>query len=181
MGPKQAERFSIYLLRASESEVEELACALREVKENVRTCRNCRNYTEDELCPICSDPGRDASLICVVEGPSDIAAVEKTRSFNGLYHVLHGSVSPMDGTDAGSLRIDDLVFRIKNAGGKVREVIIATDPDTEGESTALYLAGALKDLVPRITRIAYGVPLGGDLDYTDEFTLGYALKGRTRI
>lgn len=181
VGPKQAERLSIYVLRASNSEVEELISALRAVKSSVKVCRQCYNYTEQDICAICSDKSRDASIICVVEDPQDVAAVEKTRSFNGFYHVLGGPISPMDGASADSVRLNELLTRIKNSSGLVREVIIATDPDTEGESTALYLAGMLKSIVPKITRIAYGMPLGGDLDYTDEMTLGCALKGRTEI
>ncbi len=181
VGPKQAERFSIYILRAGHSEIEELACALRNAKESVKTCKRCFNYTEEEICGICSDSGRDSSILCVVEWPQDTAAVERTRSFNGLYHVLHGAISPMDGRNADSIKLNELVCRIENSKGSVREVIIATDPDTEGESTALYTAQRLKNIVPRITRIAYGVPLGGDIDYTDEMTLGYALRGRSEI
>lgn len=181
VGPKQAERLSIYVLSASNSEVEELVLALRAVKSSIKVCRQCYNYTEQDICVICSDKSRDASIICVVEDPQDVAAVEKTRSFNGFYHVLGGPISPMDGASADSVRLNELLTRIKNSSGLVREVIIATDPDTEGESTALYLAGMLKSIVPKITRIAYGMPLGGDLDYTDEMTLGCALKGRTEI
>ena len=181
VGPKQAERLSIYVLSASNSEVEELVSALRAVKSSIKVCRQCYNYTEQDICAICSDKSRDASILCVVEDPQDVAAVEKTRSFNGFYHVLGGPISPMDGASADSVRLNELITRIKNSSGLVREVIIATDPDTEGESTALYLAGMLKSIVPKITRIAYGMPLGGDLDYTDEMTLGCALKGRTEI
>ncbi len=181
VGPKQAERLSIYVLRASNSEVEELVLALRAVKSSIKVCRQCYNYTEQDICAICSDKSRDASILCVVEDPQDVAAVEKTRSFNGFYHVLGGPISPMDGASADSVRLNELITRIKNSNGLVREVIIATDPDTEGESTALYLAGMLKSIVPKVTRIAYGMPLGGDLDYTDEMTLGCALKGRTEI
>lgn len=181
VGPKQAERLSIYVLGASNSEVEELVLALRAVKSSIKVCRQCYNYTEQDICPICSDKSRDASILCVVEDPQDVAAVEKTRSFNGFYHVLGGPISPMDGARADSVRLNELITRIRNSNGLVREVIIATDPDTEGESTALYLAGMLKSIVPKVTRIAYGMPLGGDLDYTDEMTLGCALKGRTEI
>ncbi|MFH1619947.1 MAG: recombination mediator RecR [bacterium] len=181
IGPRQAERLAVYAIRASEPEIRELSSALTAVKSSVRLCLQCCNYTENELCPVCSDLGRDKSLICVVEDPQDLAAVEKTGSFNGLYHVLHGTISPMDGRSESSIKLRELKERIMRAGGSVSEVIIATNPDTEGETTALYLSEALKELVPKITRIAYGVPLGGDLDYTDEMTLGYALKGRTKI
>ena len=181
VGPKQAERLSIYVLGASNPEVEELVLALRTVKSSIKVCRQCYNYSEQDICPICSDKSRDASILCVVEDPQDVAAVEKTRSFNGFYHVLGGPISPMDGARADSVRLNELITRIRNSNGLVREVIIATDTDTEGESTALYLAGMLKNIVPKVTRIAYGMPLGGDLDYTDEMTLGCALKGRTEI
>ena len=181
IGPKQAERLSSYILRASNPETEEFVLAVRAVKSSIKICGQCFNYTEQDICPICSDKSRDASIICVVEDPQDVAAVEKTRGFNGFYHVLGGPISPMDGAHVDSVRLDKLIARIRNSNGLVREVIIATDTDTEGESTALYLAGMLKNVVPKVTRIAYGMPLGGDLDYTDEMTLGCALKGRTEI
>jgi len=179
VGPRQAERFATHFLKAPLSESEEFIAALRELKESVRLCRTCFNYCEDEICDICADESRDSSLICVVEEPHDIEAVEKTGTYKGMYHVLHGAISPIDGMGIDSLRVRELVSRIKN--GMVSEVIIATDPDTEGEATALYLADLLRGLVPKISRIAYGVPLGGDLDYTDELTLGYALRGRTKL
>jgi recombination protein RecR len=181
IGPKQAERLAVYVLRASEPEIQELSSALTGIKSTVRLCRQCCNYTESELCPICSDSGRSSTAICVVEGPQDLAAVEKTGSFNGTYHVLHGSISPMDGMGEDSVKLRELLERIKKADGAVSEVIIATNPDTEGETTALYIASVLKDKVPKITRLAYGMPMGGDLDYTDEITLSCALKGRTKI
>ena len=181
IGPKQAERLSLYVLRAHGAEIEELSAALKNAKTGIRMCRQCFDYTEEELCPICSDKGRDAGIICVVEGPQDISAVEKTRVFNGQYHVLHGSISPIDGIDQNGIKARELIERVKKSAGVIKEVLVATNPDTEGESTALYLASVLKDMVPRVTRIAYGVPLGGDLDYTDEMTLGYAVKGRTKI
>ncbi|MEI7529113.1 MAG: recombination mediator RecR [Elusimicrobiota bacterium] len=181
VGPKQAERFALYVVRASGPEIESLVEALRNVKRSVRYCRECYNYAEADLCSVCSEPERDRSLICVVERPQDLAAIEKARSFTGVYHVLHGSVSPAEGIAPEQIKIKELIERVRAAGGRVKEVIIATNPDTEGEATAMYLMHSLKPYVGKITRIACGVPLGGDIDYMDEVTLGHALKGRTNI
>jgi recombination protein RecR len=181
VGPKQAERFAMYVVRASNSEVENLVDALRNVKKSVGFCRECFNYAEDGLCSVCAEPARDRALICVVERPQDLAAIEKARSFTGVYHVLHGSVSPAEGITTEQIKFNELLERVRASDGLVKEVIIATNPDTEGEATAMYLMHALKPYVDRITRIACGVPLGGDIDYMDEVTLGYALKGRTKI
>lgn len=181
MGPKQAERFALYVIKTPEIQIEELVGALRAVKSSVGYCGECSNYAEAELCAVCADPSRNRSVICVVSHPQDVAAVEKTRTFNGVYHVLHGVISPMDGINSEGLRLKELQERVRKADGAVTEIIIATNPDTEGEATAIYLTRLLKDYVPGITRIAYGVPLGGDIDYMDEVTLGYALKGRTKI
>lgn len=181
VGPRQAERFAAYFLRASQGEVEEFVEALLEMKNGVELCPVCFTYCEKGVCPICSDPDRDQTQICVVEDPQDIEALEKTKSYHGLYHVLHGAISPMDGRGAEQLKIRELVARLQPASSKVREVIIATDPDSEGETTALYLADLLRGLVDQVTRLGYGVPLGGDIDYIDEMTLGYSLKGRTKI
>ena len=181
VGPKQAERFALYVIKAQDAQIEELIGALRAVKSSVGYCRECSNYAEEELCPICADPSRSRSVICVVSQPQDVAAIEKTGTFNGSYHVLHGVISPMDGINSEGLRIKELVERVRKAGGAISELIIATNPDTEGETTAIYLTRLLKDQVPGITRIAYGVPLGGDINYMDEVTLGYAMKGRTKI
>lgn len=180
VGPKQAERYAAYFLKAPGPVTEDFIAALRELKSSVRICRRCFSYAESELCDICSNPDRSRELLCVVEEPQDVEIVEKTRVFKGYYHVLGGPVSPVDGLGVDSVRMRELVNRIK-AEPDIQEVIIATDPDTEGEATALYIAELLRGLVPRITRIAYGVPLGGNLDYTDELTLGYALKGRINI
>ena len=181
VGPKQAERFALYVVRASNSEIEALVEALRGVKQSVAYCPECWNYAEGGPCSVCADGARDRSVICVVERPQDLAAIEKAKSFNGVYHVLHGSVSPAEGIGAEQIRIRELIERVKASDGRVREVIIATNPDTEGEATSMFLIQALKPYVARITRIAYGVPLGGDIDYMDEVTLGHALKGRTKI
>lgn len=174
VGPKQAERLALFLLRAPEFETENLVAALREAKASLRPCEQCCDFSEAKLCRLCADPARDKTLICVVEEPQDVAALERTRSYKGLYHVLHGSLSPLEGVGPDLLRIKELLRRL--AG--VVEVILATDPDTEGEATALYLSQLIKPLGPKTSRIAHGVPLGGDLDYIDERTLAHALSGR---
>jgi recombination protein RecR len=176
VGPKQAERFALHLLRAPRTEVEGLVEALREAKAAMRLCARCGDFTDKEVCRICNDPARDASILCVVEEPQDVAAIERSRAFKGLYHVLHGSLSPLDGHGPERIRVRELLERVK--AGAVREVIVATDPDTEGEATALYLAQQLHPLNVKTTRIAHGVPMGGDLDYIDERTLSHALSGR---
>ncbi len=181
IGPKQAERLALHALRAPVSELEELATALREAKARIRACSRCFNYSDQPICPLCSDPGRDQSLLCVVEEPQDVAAVERSRSYRGLYHVLHGCLSPLDGIGPESIRAAELISRVKAAGPGLREVILATDIDTEGDATALYLTELLKPLGVRTSRIAQGVPLGGDLDYIDERTLGCALTGRREV
>ncbi|MDT8287399.1 MAG: recombination mediator RecR [Elusimicrobiales bacterium] len=181
VGPKQAERFAMHLLRSSEPETEDFMQAVRALKASVSQCTVCCDYSDTPVCPVCSDPNRDASLICVVQQPQDAAAIEKSGAFKGLYHVLHGAISPMEGFGAGSIRLKELLDRLESSKGGVRELILAMDPDTEGEATAIYISGLAKEFVPKITRIAYGVPLGGDLDYMDEVTLGHALKGRTKI
>jgi recombination protein RecR len=182
IGPKQAERMAIFLLRSPAFETENLVAALREAKAAVRACRVCFDFTEGEVCRTCSDPGRDRSQLCVVEEPQDVAAIERCRGFKGLYHVLHGALSPLDGVGPESLRVKELVDRLKASDNGVGEVILATDPDTEGEATALYLSQLLKSCPGvRTTRIAHGVPMGGDLDYIDERTLSQALVGRREL
>ena len=181
VGPRQAERFAAYFLRASEAETEEFVRALTAVKQDIKLCPVCFSYSEQGLCPICADPDRDKGLICVVEDPQDIEALEKTGAYKGLYHVLHGAISPLEGRGAEQVKVRELLERVRNSAQPVREVIIATDPDSEGETTALYLADLLRGQVEQITRIGYGVPLGGDIDYMDELTLGYSLKGRTKL
>lgn len=179
IGPKQAERMAQYLLRARTEEVEELMTAVREVKAAIRPCRSCFDFTDRAVCRICSDPGRDQGLLCVVEDPQDVAAIERSRVYRGLYHVLHGSLSPLDGVGPESVRIKELVERVLKDDSPVSEVILATDPDTEGEATALYISQLLKPSGKvRVSRIAHGVPLGGDLDYIDERTLSHAMSGR---
>jgi recombination protein RecR len=179
VGPKQAERFAIHLLRAPRTEVETLVEALREAKAAMRLCARCFDFADREVCRLCADPGRDASILCVVEETQDLAAIERSRSFTGHYHVLHGSLSPLDGIGPDRIKAKELVDRV--AAGGIKEIVLATDPDTEGEATALYLAQILKPHPVKVTRIAHGVPLGGDLDYLDERTLSYALSGRREV
>jgi len=181
VGPRQAERFATYFLRASQGEVEEFMTALSEMKSAVVLCPQCFAYSEGGLCEICRDSSREASQICVVEDPQDIEAIEKTGAYKGLYHVLHGAISPMEGRGAEHVKVRELLARVQKASPQIKEIILATDPDSEGETTALYLADLLRNQVEQITRIGYGVPLGGDIDYMDEMTLGYSLKGRTKI
>jgi recombination protein RecR len=181
IGPKQAERLTIHLLRSPRTEVENLVEALREAKAAMRFCARCGDMTDHELCKICSDPGRDQTGICVVEEPQDVAALERTRAFSGLYHVLHGSLSPLDGIGPDRIKVRELIERVRASNGAVKEVVIATDPDTEGEATAIYLGQQLKPFPVKVTRIAHGVPLGGDLDYIDERTLSHALSGRREL
>ena len=181
VGPKQAERLAIHLLRAPESEVEALIASLREVKAAVHPCRQCFDFTDRPVCRLCADAGRDHGLLCVVEEPQDVAALERSGSFRGLYHVLHGSLSPLDGIGPEALKLRELIERIKDSTTPVTEVILATDPDTEGEATALYIAQLLKGSGVKVSRIAHGVPLGGDLDYIDERTLSHALMGRREV
>lgn len=181
VGPKQAERFALYLLRAPVADVESLLSAVREVKSSIRPCRKCFDFTDKDVCRVCSDPSRDQHLLCVVEEPQDVAAIERT-GYKGLYHVLHGALSPLDGIGPELLRLRELVERVKGGRGDIFEVILATDPDAEGEATALYIAQLLKSIVNiKISRIAHGVPLGGDLDYIDERTLSHAMSGRTEF
>ncbi len=179
IGPKTAQRLSFHVLNMSQQHVEEFAAALLAVKEDIVTCPVCYNLTDVEPCRICRDESRDRSLICVVEEPQDVVAFEKTRDYKGLYHVLHGVISPMEGIGPEDLKIKELLKRLGNE--QVKEVIIATNPDVEGETTALYLTKLLKPMGIKVTRIAYGVPVGGDLEYADTVTLGRALLGRQEI
>ena len=181
IGPKQAERLTIHLLRSPRAETDNLVEALREAKAALRFCARCGDMTDAEICKICSDPGRDQSAICVVEEPQDVAALKRTRAFSGLYHVLHGSLSPLEGVGPDKIKVRELVERVRASNGAVKEVVIATDPDTEGEATAIYLGQQLKPFPVKVTRIAHGVPLGGDLDYIDERTLSHALSGRREL
>ncbi len=179
VGPKTAQRLAFHLLFAPREEVERLARAMLDAKEQVRHCSTCWNLTDADPCEICANPHRDGSLVCVVEEPRDVVAMEKTREFHGRYHVLQGAISPLEGVGPEKLRIKELLSRL--GGGEVKEVILATNPDVEGEATALYLARLLKPLGVRVTRIARGLPEGGDLDYVDEITLSRALEGRREV
>jgi recombination protein RecR len=176
VGPKGAQRIAFYLLGADPADVRRLAAVLVEVTDRVRFCQVCGNVAEEELCRICRDPRRDASIICVVEEPKDVAAIEKIREFRGRYHVLGGAISPIDGIGPEDLRTRELMARL--ADGGITEVILATDPNLEGEATATYLARLVKPLGVRVTRPASGLPVGGDLEYADEVTLGRAFEGR---
>lgn len=179
VGPKGATRIAFYLLNSDNSEVERFAQVLKEVKEKVRFCKECYNVAENELCRICADSRRDSSGICVVEEPKDVFAVERTREFRGRYHVLGGAISPIDGIGPDDLRIKELMTRL--ADGKVTEIILATDPNLEGEATATYLARLISPLGLKVTRLASGLPVGGDLEYADEITLGRAFEGRRQV
>jgi recombination protein RecR len=179
VGPKTAARLAFYLLSASKEDAQALARAIVEVKEKVRFCSRCFSLTEADPCSICSDSRRDASLMCVVGEAKDVYAVERTMSYRGRYHVLGGLISPIEGIGVGQLKIQELIDRIGREG--VKEVIIATNPNAEGESTALYLARLLTPLGVQVTRLAYGLPIGGDLDYADEITLTRALEGRRAL
>ena len=176
IGPKSAQRIAFHILAADPDDVRRLADVLRLVKEKVRFCEVCFNVAEDEQCRICRDPRRDATVICVVEEAKDVVAVERTREFRGRYHVLGGAISPIEGIGPDELRIRELMTRL--ADGAVTEVILATDPNLEGEATATYLTRLLKDFDLTVTRLASGLPVGGDLEYADEVTLGRALAGR---
>src|SRR5690242_20558814 len=179
VGPKSAQRIAFHLLQADPVDVRRLADVLVLVKEKVRFCSTCGNVAEEETCRICRDPRRDPAILCVVEEPKDVVAIERTREFKGRYHVLGGAISPIEGIGPDQLRIKELMTRL--ADGAVTEVIIATDPNLEGEATATYLTRFLADLGLRVTRLASGLPVGGDLEYADEVTLGRAFEGRRSV
>jgi recombination protein RecR len=179
IGPKSAQRIAFYLLKAAPEDAKRLAKAVVEAKERVSWCRRCFNFAEGELCVYCRDDRRDPSLLCVVEEPRDIVAVERTQEYRGSYHVLLGAISPIEGIGPEQLKIKELLARVGGEG--VQEVILATNPNIEGEATAMYLARLLKPLGLRVTRIASGLPVGGDLEYADEVTLGRALEGRREV
>ena len=178
IGARTAQRLAFHILQRPAEEALALAAALTDVKERVRFCRECGNLTEEELCRICTDTRRDRTTICVVEQPVDVISLERTHEFRGLYHVLGGSLSPIDGVDPSDLRIDELVRRVD--ANAVQEVVLATNPNMTGEATAAYVASRLRDRV-RVTRLASGLPVGGDLEYADEVTLGRALSGRREM
>jgi recombination protein RecR len=179
VGPKSAQRIAFHLLATDGDDVERLASTLIRVKNEVKFCSVCGNVAEADVCRICSDARRDPSVICVVEEPKDVNAVERTREFRGRYHVLGGAISPIDGVGPDDLRIRELLTRLSD--GTVTELILATDPNLEGEATATYLARLVKDMGLTVTRLASGLPVGGDLEYADEVTLGRAFSGRRRV
>lgn len=179
VGEKTASRLAMHILRASKEDAEGLARSIFEVKEKIRLCSRCFNLTDQDLCRLCQDPGRNVEILIVVSGPEDLMALEKTGSCRGLYHVLHGVLSPLEGVGLKDLRISELLSRLQ--GGKVKEVILATNPSVEGEATAQYLSQVIKPLGIRVTRIACGVPMGGDLQYLDEVTLRKSLENRSPL
>ena len=179
IGPKSAQRIAFHLLAAESVDVDRLAAVLRRVKAEVKFCRICGNVTDADECRICRDPRRDDAVICVVEEPKDVLAVERTREFRGRYHVLGGAISPIDGIGPDDLRIRELLHRLSD--GTVTELILATDPNLEGEATATYLARLIKPMGVTVSRLASGLPVGGDLEYADEVTVGRALSGRRTL
>lgn len=179
VGQKTATRLAFFILRQPPIEAEALAAAIRELKAKVRFCSNCFHITESDPCPICTDPGRDDRLLCIVEEPQDLIAIERSRSFHGRYHVLQGALSPLDGVGPEELRIRELVSRLES--GQVQEAVVATNFTVEGEATALYLARLIRPLGIRVTRLAHGIPMGSDLEYVDEATVNRAVEGRREI
>lgn len=179
IGPKSAQRIAYWLLTSEHSDAQRLADAIVEVKRSIHFCERCFNFAESDLCSVCADAKRDTTIICVVEEPRDLAAVERTSEYRGVYHVLHGAISPIDGIGPEQLRVRELVDRLGREA--ISEVVIATNPNVEGETTALYLARLIKPLGIRVTRIASGLPVGGDLEFADEVTLGRALEARREM
>lgn len=179
VGPKTAQRLALHLLHAGADDAAGLAEAIQDVKQGIRECPVCYNYTDADLCSVCNDPGRDEATVCVVGEARDLLAMERAGGLRGRYHVLGGLISPMDGIGPESLRISELLARVQE--GKIREVILATNPTVEGDATAMYLAAQLRPLGVRVTRIALGLPVGGDLDYADDVTITRALEGRTEM
>jgi recombination protein RecR len=179
IGRKTASRLALFILRQPQSEAEALADAIKELKARIRFCSICFHFTETDPCALCSDPARDDSILCVVQEPQDLLAIERSRSFHGRYHVLHGALSPLDGIGPEDLKIPELLSRLQ--GGAVTEVLLATNFSVEGEATAYYLAKLIGPLGIRVTRLAYGIPLGSDLEYIDEATVNRAVEGRREI
>ena len=179
IGSKTAARLAFYILNSSEEETKEFVNSILEAKKNLKYCSVCYNISDTDPCMICANKGRDKSVICVVEDVKDIVAMEKTHEFKGVYHVLHGSISPMNGVGPDDIKIKELLSRLMD--GDVKEIILATNPRVEGEATAMYLSKLIKPLGIKVTRIAHGIPVGGDLEYTDEITLSKALEGRREL
>ncbi len=176
VGSKMAARLAMHVLKMPQEKVENFANALLNAKQKVHNCPVCKNLTDEDLCTVCSDEKRDRSVICVVENPSDVIAIEKSKEFHGLYHVLHGTISPMEGIGPDDIYIKELIARLED--GAVKEVILATNPDVEGDTTAIYISRLIKPLGVKTTRLAFGIPVGGDLEYTDELTLSTAIENR---
>lgn len=181
IGKKTAQRLAFHVISMNDRDALGLSSAIVNVKENIKYCSICSNLTDQDICNICSSKKRDESIICVVADPRDVVAIEKTREFNGLYHVLHGNISPMEGIGPEDIKVKELLTRIQKSKEDIIEVILATSPTIEGEATAMYISKLLKPLGIRTTRIAYGIPIGGDLEYADELTLSKALEGRRDI
>ena len=181
IGHKTAVRLAFHILNSSNEEIEEFISAIRNAKQNLKYCSKCYNISDTDPCTICSNPKRDESIICVVEDVKDVIAMERTHEFKGVYHVLHGSISPMNGIGPDDIKIKELLTRIQNSEIDIKEIIIATNQRVEGEATAMYLSKLIKPLGIKVTRIAHGIPVGGDLEYTDEITLTKALEGRREI
>ena len=179
IGNKTAVRLAFYILNASKKETDEFINSIQNAKKNLKFCSKCFNISDTDPCEICKDPKRDQSKICVVEDVKDVVAIEKIHEYKGLYHVLHGTISPMDGIGPEDIKIKELLARLMD--GTVKEVILATNPKVEGEATAMYISKLIKPMGVKVTRLAHGIPVGGDLEYTDEFTLGKALEGRTEL
>ncbi|MCL5290007.1 MAG: recombination mediator RecR [Eubacteriales bacterium] len=179
IGPKTAQRLAFHILNSPPEVARELSRTIQEARESIRFCPVCGNFTDEEPCFICRDARRTGEMVCVVERPRDVVAMERSKSFRGLYHVLHGAISPLDGIGPGQLKVRELLHRLE--GGQVREVILATNPTVEGDATALYLAGLLRPIGVRVTRLAHGLPAGAELEYADEMTLSKALEGRMEI
>ncbi|MBI4339918.1 MAG: recombination protein RecR [Chloroflexi bacterium] len=179
IGSKTAQRLTYYLVRMPAEEAHTLAQAIVAVKERIILCSQCQNLTEQDPCPLCTDPARDRSIICVLEEPLDVLALERTHCYKGLYHVLHGVISPMNGIGAEELKVRELLARLKDEA--VQEIVLATNPNLEGEATAMYIQGLVAPFVPRVTRLARGLPVGGDLEYADQVTLTRAFQGRQTL
>lgn len=179
IGHKTAVRLAFYMLNASDEEAKNFVDSIENAKKNLKFCSKCFNISDTDPCEICADPQRDQTKICVVEDVKDIVAIEKIHEYKGLYHVLHGTISPMDGIGPEDIKIKELLSRLMD--GTVKEVILATNPKVEGEATAMYISKLIKPMEIKVTRLAHGIPIGGDLEYTDEFTLGKAFEGRTEL
>ena len=179
IGRKSAQRLAFYVMSMDEASAQNFAESILDVKHTVFQCEICQNLTDREICPICANPARDHTVVCVVESPADVAAIERTREYHGVYHVLHGVISPLNQVGPEDIKIKELLTRVRNGG--IQEVIMATNPDTTGETTAMYISGLLRPLGLRVTRLAYGIPVGGHLEFADEVTLLRALEGRREI